>query len=540
MAESSVQKLLHLLAPEQPAHVRIATALVIGELGEKDGAVGTALCEHLNDPDPAVRLQVITAVGKLRIDQALPRLLESVQAGGDEAERAAQAVAHLGVKGTRALQDLMDKVAPGLRRRIAGALAAGGTASAETAAVDALLDKDPGVVEAATRSLIGNIRSLTPHHRQALADHLLDLLRGKKAKLASTSETAVVRLLAALDDDRAEKILWNRILPPHPAETRAAALQALGKWVEGPPKDQVKRLLTCATDADFRVAAPALMILKALPAAKQAPSEWMSLLEAPDVTVRHFAIEKLGERDTPEVAAALLKQLDHPDRFLGEEAMVRLAKMKHGRAALGDALLKAESPEKCWFLAKSLAFLAKEFPPAWRAPLFTKACSWLDANDRRGDALVSLLRDLDPEALHKRLEKRALELRKKKKYAEAVNYLRLIVRDPACAPATRMELGACGLKISNRDLSAEARAADHALGQFNRLLPGYETEVLAFLKKTKWLGPEDLYYLGFHFADQSGPTRKFGGQVLKLLVQRSGRAKIAQDAKRKLRSAGLD
>jgi HEAT repeat protein len=540
MAESGIKKLLDLLRPDQPVHVRTAAALVLGELGEKDGAIGAALCEHLNDSDPAVRLQVITTAGKLRIDQALPRLLESVQAGGDEAERAAQAVAHLGVKGTRALQDLMDKVAPGLRRRIAGALATGGTASAETAAVDALLDKDPGVVEAATRSLISNIPSLTGHHRQALADHLLDLLKGKKKGLASVSETAVVRLLAALDDDRAEKILWDRIVPPHPPEMRAAALQALGKWVEGPAKEQVKRLLACATDADFRVAAPALMILKALPAAKQAPAEWLSLLEAPDVTVRMFAIEKLGERDSPEVASALLKQLDHPDKFLGEEAMARLAKMKHGRSALGEALLKAESPEKCWFLSKSLGFLAKEFPPAWRAPLFPKACSWLDANDRRGEALLSLLRDLDPEGLHERLEKRAIELRKKKKYADAVNYLRLIARDPACAPATRMELGACGLKISSQDMSAEARATDHALGQFQRLLPGYESEVLSFLKKTKWLSPEDLYYLGFHFADQSGPTRKFGGLVLKLLIQRSGRAKIAQDAKRKLRSAGLD
>jgi hypothetical protein len=214
--------------------------------------------------------------------------------------------------------------------------------------------------------------------------------------------------------------------------------------------------------------------------------------------------------------------------------------MKHGRAVLSEALLKAESPEKCWFLSKSLGSLAKDFPPAWRAPLFPRACSWLDANDRRGEALLSLLRDLDPQGLQEKLEKRALELRKKRKYAEAINYLRLIARDPACPPATRMELGACGLKTSGKDMAAEARAADHALGQFQRLLPGYESEVLDFLKKTKWLGPEDLYYLGFHFADQSGPTRKFGGQVLKLLMQRSGRTKLAQDAKRKLRSAGLD
>src|SRR5438128_1387469 len=82
-----------------------------------------------------------------------------------------------------------------------GALAAAGTPSAESAAVDSLLDTDPGVVEASTRSLIGEIPSLTSAHRKALADHLLELLKRTKADRPPLhSETAVVRLLSALGD----------------------------------------------------------------------------------------------------------------------------------------------------------------------------------------------------------------------------------------------------------------------------------------------------------------------------------------------------
>src|SRR5579885_3723500 len=99
----------------------------------------------------------------------------------------------------------MHRVAPGLRRRIAGALASAGTASAGSAAIDALLDTDPGVVDAAARSLSGEIPTMTAASRQALADHLLGLLSGaKKAPLPPPSESAVVRLLAALGDPRAE------------------------------------------------------------------------------------------------------------------------------------------------------------------------------------------------------------------------------------------------------------------------------------------------------------------------------------------------
>lgn len=539
MADATAKKLLGLLQSDQGAQVRAAAALVLAEIGQRDDEVADELCARLDDADGAVRQQAIRSVGKLKIEQALPKLLERVQAGGEESEAAAHAVAGLGAKGTRALQGLMDKVAPGLRRRIAGALAAAGTSSAENAAVDALLDTDPGVVEAATRSLISGIPELTPAHRRSLADHLLGLLKGHKKDLALPSEAAVVRLLAALGEDRAANILWDRTMPPHPPELRAAALQALGKWPEPPSKDHLKKLLACAIDNDFRIAAPALMMLKSLPPAKQAPAEWLALLDAADVTVRHFAIDKLGERDSAEVAAGLLKQLDHPDQALRESALSGLAKMKHGRQGLAKALLAADTPDKCWLLAKAMGGLLKELPSAWLETLFTPACKWLEEGDRRGEALFYLLREGNAKNLQDRLGKRAQELRKKKKYAEAVNYLRMLARDPSSSPPLRMELAGCGLKLSRHDLNPEARNTDPALQQLGRLLHGYEAEVLDFLKKAKWLDPEDLYYVGFHFADRDGQGRKFGGEVLKLLVQRSPRSKLAQDAKRKVRSAGL-
>src|SRR5262249_57377793 len=162
----------------------------------------------------AVRLRLLAAAGKLRLEPALPRLLKKIEEGGEESELAAQAAAKLGAKATRALQELMHKVAPGLRRRIAGALAAAGTASARTAALDALLDKDPGVVDAAARALSAEIPSMSAAARRVLGDHPLGLLASTgKGSLSPASESAVVRLLAALADPRAEAWFWDRIEP---------------------------------------------------------------------------------------------------------------------------------------------------------------------------------------------------------------------------------------------------------------------------------------------------------------------------------------
>ncbi len=374
----TTKKILRLLHPDQPVDVRCAAALVLGKIGTKDAELTRALCDSLKDDESRLRGQVILAVGKLRIEAALPHLLERIKEGGEEAEQAAQAAAKLGAKGTRALQELMPKVAPGLRRTIASALAAAGTVSSETAAVAVLLNKDPGVVEAAVRSLSAQVPTLTPSHRQTLAEQLLHLVNNKKEPLPPVSESAVLRLLAALDEPRVEAILWERIVAPHPLEVRAAALQALGKWVTTPNRKGgvtpplLKRLFACAADRDFRLAAPALVLLKNLPVHERAVSEWLTLLQAADVAVRKLAMEKVGERDTAEVADALLQQLDHPDRSLRDSALARLTRLKQGQHALTAALLDAESADKAWLLAQAQAPFAHKYPAEWREKVFAQ------------------------------------------------------------------------------------------------------------------------------------------------------------------------
>ena len=181
----------------------------------------------------------------------------------------------------------------------------------------------------------------------------------------------------------------------------------------------------------------------------------------------------------------------------------------------------------------------RDYPPALLTGLFKQACAYLEAQDRRADALLFLLREADARNLRDRLEERALAQRKKKNYSGALIYLRLLTRDPACAETIRFEQAACSLRVSSKDLAADARASDLALHQFGGLLHRHETEPIK-MDKAKWLEPEDLFFLGFHFAEKSGAEKEFGGQVLRLLIKRSPRIKQAKDAKCKLRSQGLE
>lgn len=535
MADATAKKLVALLGPEHPLPLRCAAARVLAEVGEPAPGLTEALLAALDDPEAELRAAALAAIGKLTIDTALPRLLEKVEAAGPESELAARAAAQLGSKGTKALRSVMGRVAPGLRQRIAGALGTGATSSAEAAALETLLDPDPRVVDAATRSLVARIPSFSKEHRRALVGRVLEILDAAES-VSVGSESALLRLLAALGDDRAAEVFWQRLAPDRPAEIRAAALQGL----RGVPADRrhLRLVVSCACDPDFRIAAPALMALKNVDAERGNVKEWLPLLDAADPAVRRFAVERLGRVDQRDVASALLRQLEHPDAALRKEAIAALAGLEGGRRLLIEALLAAGTPDETWSLARVQAPFAHDFPSALRKSLFERAGEYLEAGDRRADPLLFLLRDADARELRDRIEDKALALRKQKRYPGALLYLNLLTRDPACGDAVRFEAAGCALKLSAHDLAAEARTHDPALQQLARML-NHGSDVATLLLKAKWLDADDLFYVGFHFAEGNRPEKEAAARLLNDVIRRSPRSQRARDARNKLRSQGL-
>jgi len=123
--------------------------------------------------------------------------------------------------------------------------------------------------------------------------------------------------------------------------------------------------------------------------------------------------------------------------------------------------------------------------------------------------------------------------------AAAIGYYRLLAQDPACGEETRFELAATGLKESTHDVSADNRSNDPSLNQFARLLQNPAFDLAGHIAKAKWLDVADLFYLGFHFAEQTHRARELGRQVLELVVKRSPQSELGKQAKRKLKSEGL-
>lgn len=539
MADATLNKLVDLIASAESADLRQAAIRVAGGIapGPHKGLT-KALLDALADPSTELRTTAIEAVGKLRIEEALPALENLVRQGGIEVEPAVHAASQLGARGTKLVSKLMDQVPPAVRSRIAGVLARSGS-SAVVVTAHVLLDADPKVAEAAARSLALEVPNFTSAQKHSLGRFLIEALTDKK-QLASATEAGMIRVLGTLHDERAEDVFWARLAPSLPREVRAAALQALGNQAGKPSDAKVQKLLQCAADRDFQIVASALMILKDVPIGKKNIKPWLQLLDAPDVATRRFAVDRLRGVESSEVARAMLPQLDHADRGLREDVQQALAGYSEGRAALLERLLGASSPDEAWSLARMLAPRFGELSTAQSKRVFEEASKYQDMEDRRAAAFWFFLRELEPRGTRDRLEEKAEALRKKKKYAEAVAYYRLLAQDPACSEDIRFELAATGLKISGHDLGLDARRGDAALGQFSRLLQNNSFDLLGKVNKAKWLDAEDLFYLGFHFVEQTHRARDFGKQVLELVVKKSPKSELGKNAKRKLKSEAAD
>ena len=119
-----VEKIIALAESDHPSEVRCAAITILGELGGRHAEVSSAILGALASDDGAVRIRAVYAAGQLKIDKALPRLLERINHGGREGQLAAEAAAKLGAKGSQALQEVIHKVVPGVRKYIAAASAA--------------------------------------------------------------------------------------------------------------------------------------------------------------------------------------------------------------------------------------------------------------------------------------------------------------------------------------------------------------------------------------------------------------------------------
>jgi hypothetical protein len=544
---SDIDKIVDLLSSDAIER-RIAAAIVLGEIKAKGTVVVDALAGTLETGIALLQRHALEALARTGAKRALPKILPLLTARDEDVRRAAVA----------AVVSAGEDVLPMLRTRIAGAsadekraidavLAALGGRDAFEALLEGLATSE-SAAKAAAIAVRQRVKDSDARQRRRYFAQVQKFLE-KTAKRGGPAGAvaAGVKILGYLEDERAIPLLIELTgRDRHPPNVRQEALIALRFLLDGRSGGDtvdavVAALVDAAQDPDRSLAQTALHTLAgiALPPEAMRPIE--RLVAHSDLERARFAMEMLGRHEGPHAARVLVHVLaTTTDKRRAELAASCLRAHEEGKppmagvrddavAPLAKAILEAPDNDRAWMLRGVLRASAAKTPATTRKQLLETALRRLAGGETLWEPLLAAARDADAHAVALALRALAQKLRKSEP-AKSLLVLRMLCQGEGAGEEDRYALAIAELARSSRDTRAAARAANEALRLFGAMVDR-GTDLAALLRKDRSLDLEDLYFVGFHFVEESLPL---GEELLRLIVEKGGRARIAKMARSKL------
>jgi HEAT repeat protein len=544
---SDIDKIVDLLSSEAIER-RIAAAIVLGEIKAKGTVVVDALAGALETGITLLQRHALEALARIGSKRALPKILPLLTARDEDVKRAAVA----------AVVSAGEDVLPMLRTRIAGAsadekraidavLAALGGRDAFEALLEGLATSEAAAAKAAAIAVRQRVKDADGRQRRTYFAQVQKFLeKATKRGGPAGAIAAGVKILGYLEDERAIPLLIELTgRERHPPNVRQEALIALRFLLDGKSGGGidavVAALVDAAQDPDRSLAQTALHTLAGVPLPPEAMRPIEKLVVHPDLERARFAMEMLGRREGPHAARVLVNVLATTnDKRRAELAASCLRAHEEGKppaaavrddavAPLAKAILEAPDTDRAWLLRGVLKTSAAKTPATMRKQLLDTALKRLAGGETLWEPLLATARDADARATALALRALAQKLRKSEP-ARSLLILRVLCQGEGAGEEDRYALAVAELAASSRDTRAAARAANEALRLFGAMIDR-GTDLAAMLRKDRSLDLEDLYFVGFHFVEESLPL---GEELLRLIVEKGGRARIAKMARSKL------
>jgi hypothetical protein len=533
-----IRKICDMLQSPDGMH-RCAAAMVLAELAPRDATVIRALGEALKDANQLLTRYVLEAFDAIGTRAVVPYVLPLLDSPDAETKlRAAGIVARAGGDIVKDLRRQFDKATPQQRLVLVDILARIHSREANQLILDALFDPDFEFVREVCQAVRRHITDVTPKERLALHKQIVKFMKSARVRKNDRVLTSCLLLIGYAGAPQARAILLKYSNSKYLGYIRRNALLGLkGLQLTGAAATQVARkMLGYLKENDFaNIGQHALDIIEKLPLPGSYATQWRGLLKSKHPSVRAFATRKLAATDNGATNRLMMTLLRHDDAQVSEIAAGALARHKGATKLLLSALARERKAEPAWRLAKILKPHSDFVDKKSRKKFLALAARELEAGSPRHEALLYFLRNIDPTLADDVWRNVGLKLKKRKKWAKAVECLRQLARADSFDNELRFELSVCNLKQSPKDLAIHLRAEDQALRGFQTLLQEKRFKLFERIRKEKALEAADLFYAGFHFSEGTGEDLKFGRKLLEHVSKRWPKSKEAKAARNKLK-----
>jgi HEAT repeat protein len=518
---------------------RCAALLVLAALKLEEDNVIKAVNAALEQPHALLKGYALRYVEEVRPKASLPSLLPLLEATDKEiSEHALRLVSSFGQVAVRPLVQQVKGASRSWLMNAARGLCSIRGKAAWQGIMQILLQGDPEVNKTVCDLIATTVKDLDEKELTFLFTEVESFAADLKGPEQRAAIIAAIRVLGILGRAQARKWLIGFVGSEQPHIIRFHTLVALLHCLRGQElhKGEFAKLIPLLEEKEF---SDTVRLTLDLLDAHEMPAEYQStlarLLESPHIAVQKFALRKMGEFDSPVVVKTLVQQLNDSDTARRDAAARSLRKIPAARNALTKEFLACDNASKAWAIAEILPTYEGKWRRDTLDEVWQRLQDALEAEDRIHGAYLHFLKNVDAEYVYGQFATRGAQLRKNKKYKEAIRFLTPLREFSTFAADEKFALAIAQLKLHPHDVTSVTARHDPALDLLADLHRSSAFPVLDTLKKEKALEPEDLFYLGFRFAEGGTEVRSLGEDILEFVADRYGRTKVGKSAKNKLK-----
>ena len=525
----------------------MAAALVLAELAPKDAGVVKAITAALPASPRPLKLALLETLGRIASPAAVPELLAAI-AGADEEvrDRAIQALVRVGPAAIKPIARQTLDAPAAARRALLAVLARVKSPDSVAALMSLLPSGHPEAAREAAQSLVTLSHAMSKSEVSRLRSTVDKLLRTPPEKAPQGALSAGLLVMSSVGPSTAAPAMLKLIGPKYAEGVRRDALLAIAAVLKGgvmPPSvlSGILPILQDGPSPALRSAALEALSTVRLPPAAMEPL--LKLLEHADPAARRFAARKLAEPGMggARVSRRLISLLLDSDPSLRDAASESLGRLPEAAAPLVEELLQCQEIHRAWTIAHILKHhVAKLRRPVVRQ-VFDRAVKALVVDDRVWEPLLNVVRRHDPKLVYEWLMEESARFKKARKYAEAEACLIPLSRGDHFDSEARFALALAAIQASRSRAGGASAGGAQSLDLFRQLVRDPTFPLVDRLKKERGhLELDHLYQIGFALAEGTPEEKEVGGELLRLVVARSGATKLGRSAKNKLRIEGLD
>lgn len=540
--DKTVQKIVAMLADERPER-RVAAALVLAEIEVKDAPAVAALGACLEQGEPTLQLAALEALSGIKTAKVAGLLVPLLDTPDTAVQaQAARMIASQGKRAVGAMCSALTDAPPARKKALISLLTPFYEEKVQANLIGLLSDKEVG--DHTLWALREELERMSAAQTKGLRARLLALIKAAKGGDNPLALARMVRLLGYEKSAGLVRTLLPFTAGDQPLPVRLAALAALRRplSVARSTDEAYRTLATLAMEAEEpTLARAAVDTLAGLEPGKKGRPLLLKLADSAHADVQAYALKALGKGAGARVTRRLLDPLTGEDAAARRAAAEALINMTGAGAALVKELNGCENAEHlatlCWVLRPHMGGLK----PADREVLASCAVAQLEQFDAGAEPLLRLVSSGIPEQYAEALLARSRTHARAGRPAEALELLERLDRLGRLDDKGHFEafLAGAGVLSSCKSLARADRTTDRVLRHLTALVAAGKP-VVSRLTKAKALADEDLFYIGFNYAESKDELeQELGAELLEHLVSKSPRGKLGRSARNKLRLTGL-